>query len=108
MAKKLEQDSEYDKLDFDGDGVVSDAEIAQHERIHQIENNDKKEDQIRAMAWFSLWGLLLYPIGITVTSAAGLTTAANLLSEIAPTYYVATSSLTAAFFASQAYAKTKS
>jgi len=60
------------------------------------------------MAWFALWGMLLYPVGIIATGYFGLSQAADLLSDIAPTYFVAISALVAAFFGAQAYTKGKS
>ena len=71
------------------------------------ENEDKKEDQIRAMAWFALWGMLLYPVLILVTSVIGVDKASQLISDIAPTYFVAIAGLVAAFFGAQAYSKGK-
>jgi len=84
-------------------------EIAEFEHKKNMqENEDKKEDQIRAMAWFALWGMLLYPVTIIVTSLIGQETAAQLVSDIAPTYFVAIAGLVAAFFGAQAYSKGKS
>ena len=83
-------------------------QIAEFEHgIAMRENEDKKEDQIRNMAWFALWGMLLYPVGIVGASWLSLDTAARLLSDIAPTYFVAISALVAAFFGAQAYTKGK-
>ena len=106
-AKTLEPGSQFEKFDTDGDGVVTDAEMAQMERMLKIENDDKKEDQIRAMAWFALMGMLLYPAGIIAASYFALDTASQLLADIAPTYFVAISALVAAFFGAQAYTKGK-
>ena len=112
--KALQTDSKYAHLDADGDGVVTDEEMTRAKEIAEFEhqrekmkNEDAKEDQIRAMAWFALWGMLLYPVGIVGASFLGLETAANLLSDIAPTYFVAISALVAAFFGAQAYTKGK-
>jgi hypothetical protein len=107
QVKRLESGSIYEQFDADGDGVITDEEMAQAERLTRLENEDKKEDQIRAMAWFALWGMLLYPIGIIISIAFGLETAGNLLSDIAPTYFVAIAGLVAAFFGAQAYSKGK-
>ena len=65
-AKKLSPDSRWAHLDRDGDGVVSDEEIAMEERMIELEdlrsdmeNEDKKQDAQRNMAWFALFGMLL-------------------------------------------------
>lgn len=113
-AKVLEQDSIFAHLDTDGDGIITDEEMARAKEIAEFEhkrnmqeNEDKKEDQIRAMAWFALWGMLLYPVTIIFTSIIGQDTAAQLVSDIAPTYFVAIAGLVAAFFGAQAYSKGK-
>jgi hypothetical protein len=45
--KKLEKGSVWEKADTNGDGVVSDREMAMRERMVLLENRDKKEDQQR-------------------------------------------------------------
>jgi len=113
-AKTLEPDSIFAELDADGDGIITDAEMSRAKEIAEFEhkrkmqeNEDKKEDQIRAMAWFALWGMLLYPILILATSFFNQQEAAKLIGDIAPTYFVAIAGLVAAFFGAQAYSKGK-
>lgn len=113
--KSLQDRSIYEKLDLDGDGIVSDEEMARAREIEEFEhrmarheNEDKKEDQIRSMAWFALWGMLIYPVGIVVADIIGYETTGELLANIAPTYFVAISGLVAAFFGATAYTKSKS
>ena len=67
--KKLQKDSEYAHLDLDGDGIVTDEELEMDEKMLRLqdmksdmENEDKKEDAQRMMAWFALAGMLLYRI----------------------------------------------
>ena len=48
--KKLQPDSRYQALDLDGDGVVSDTELAVVEAIETAE----KMDAQRHMAWSAL------------------------------------------------------
>lgn len=105
--KKLEQGSKYEHFDVDGDGVVTDEELAMEREMIRVDNENKKEDQIRRMAWFALWGMLLYPVGIFVADTIGYETTGQLLADIAPTYFVAISALVASFFGAQAYTKTK-
>lgn len=115
MGPVLQPDSIYAHLDADGDGIITDEEMARAKEIAEFEhkrkmqeNEDKKEDQIRAMAWFALWGMLLYPVTIIGTTLLGQETAAQLVSDIAPTYFVAIAGLVAAFFGANAYTKGKS
>jgi len=113
-TKTLESGSIFEKLDTDGDGIITDAEMARAKEIAEFEhkrtmqnNEDAKEDQIRRMAWFALWGMLLYPVGIFCADMVGYETTGQLLADIAPTYFVAISALVGAFFGAQAYQKTK-
>ena len=103
--KKLEAGSKYEHFDKDGDGIVTDEEFALEREMMRAENEDAKEDQIRRMAWFALWGMLIYPVGIVVADIIGYETTGQLLADIAPTYFVAISALVAAFFGAQAYQK---
>ena len=43
-----------------GDGVVSDHEMAMRERMVLLENRDKKEDQQRHLVWFSAITVTLF------------------------------------------------
>jgi len=105
MNKKLEEGSQYEHFDKDGDGIVTDEEFRLEREMMKADNEDKKEDQIRRMAWFALLGMLFYPSGILVTAMLGYNTAAQLIADIAPTYFVAISALVGAFFGVEAWKK---
>lgn len=112
MSKKLDDNSKYAKYDADGDGIVSDEELAQAESIMKLEherammeNEDKKADAQRNMAWFALFGMLLYPFAVVTASLMGLETAASTLGDMAPTYFVSVAAIVAAFYAGQALGK---
>ena len=105
--KKLEPGSQYEKYDLDGDGIVTDEEFEMDQKIIRLENEDKKEDAQRYMAWFALFGMLFYPSGILITAMLGQDTAAKLIADIAPTYFVAISALVAAYFGANAYVDKK-
>ena len=115
QPKTLENGSAFEHLDTDGDGVITDEEMAKAREIAEFqhkqklrENEDKKEDQIRAMAWFALWGMLLYPVLILATSFFDVGDAATIIGDIAPTYFVAIAGLVATFFGATAYMKANS
>ena len=93
--------------DLDGDGHITQEELEMHLEFKrkELEDADAQRDAIRKMAWFSLFGLLLYPIGIFLTSAFGLDKAATLIADIAPTYFASIAVLVSAFFGADAMAK---
>ena len=107
--KTLEPGLMCDHFYKDGDGVITDEEFELEREMMRAENEDKKEDQIRRMAWFALWGLLVYPVGIVVTDILPFSfeSTSQLLADIAPTYFVSVSALVGAFFGAQAYQKAK-
>ena len=85
----MSEEIKHHPADTNGDGRVSTEEHAMYLEFKrkELEDNDAQRDAIRKMAWFSLMGLLIYPIGIAVTSAFGMEKAANLIADIAPTYF---------------------
>jgi fatty acid desaturase len=98
--------SEHHPADVNGDGHVSEEELRMHLEFKRkkLEDEDAQRDAMRKMTWFALFGMLLYPFGIFCTSFFGLDTAANIIGDIAPTYFIAISALVAAFFGANAYA----
>ena len=103
--KKLEEDSEYAHLDLDGDGIVTDEELDMDERMMRLENEDKKQDAQRNMAWFALFGMLLYPFAVVIANLVGLEAAPKILGDMAPTYFVSVAAIVAAFYAKEALVK---
>ena len=104
-SKKVTIDEEAVKgIDANGDGHISTEEYEMHLEFKrkELEDEDAQRDAIRKMAWFSLGGLLVYPIGIAVTSLLGLETAAALIADIAPTYFASIAVLVSAFFGADA------
>lgn len=82
---------------------VVDEKLNMKEKQLKIENADKREDAQRKMAWFALFGMLLYPISVVIAACYGLDHAATVLGDIAPTYFVSVAAIVAAFYGAQAY-----
>jgi hypothetical protein len=58
--KKLEKDSAFNALDLDGDGVVSDAELAASEALAKHE----KADAQRQMAWTAMGSMIVFTLAV--------------------------------------------
>jgi hypothetical protein len=58
--KKLEKDSSFDELDLDGDGIVSDVELAASEALAKHE----KADAQRRMAWTAMGSMLFFTLAV--------------------------------------------
>jgi FtsH-binding integral membrane protein len=95
---------EMQKYDLNGDGVIDAEEraIMLEDRKRRMEDDDAQRDSIRKMAWFALIGLLLYPFGIFLADAFSMGTAAQLIADIAPTYFASIAVLVSAFFGASA------
>lgn len=109
MSEEVKE-SGYHPADTNGDGVVTpeEQEMYLEFKRKELEDKDAQRDAIRKMAWFSLIGLLLYPFGIFLTSLFGLEKAAELIADIAPTYFASIAVLVSAFFGADALANKKS
>jgi hypothetical protein len=89
--------------DLNNDGQISAAEIEIQERVRLMEDRDARRDAMRRMTWVMLSGIILYPVAVIASVMYGLTDAANILGDLASTYFVTGSGVIAAFFGSQAY-----
>ena len=98
---------QHHPADTNGDGIVTPEEHAMYLEFKrkELEDKDAQRDAIRKMAWFSLVGLLVYPIGIAITSVIGMDKAATLIANIAPTYFASIAVLVSAFFGADALSK---
>ena len=110
MAVEVTVDPEVaQKVDRNGDGHISQEEMEMNLEFKrkELEDADARRDAMRKMTWFALMGMLLYPLGILVTSMLGYEGTAKIIGDIAPTYFVAISALVAAYFGANAYVDKK-
>jgi hypothetical protein len=97
----------YHPADSNGDGVVSADEHKMYLEFKrkELEDQDAMRDAQRTMAWYSLYGMLLYPIAIVIATVVGLDQGAKILGEMAGVYFIAVAGIVAAFFGAQAIVK---
>ncbi len=106
--KNVTMDAEVaTKIDTNGDGHISAEEMQMDLEFKRkrLEDEDLMRDAQRNMAWFALFGMLLYPFAVVIAILAGLNEAGKILGSMAPTYFVSVAAIVAAFYAKEAINK---
>ena len=65
-AKKLEPKSRYAEYDADGDGTVTDEELAKHQEMLQLQLQEEKADSQRRMAWVAIGSMCVFALLPTI------------------------------------------
>jgi len=111
-AKKTIDDDAFDVVagaDANGDRHITKEEMAMHLEFKrkELEDADAMRDAQRNMAWFALFGMLLYPFAVVLAVLLSLDSAAKILGDMAATYFVSVAAIVAAFFGGQAFSTKK-
>ena len=109
MSEEEIKASGHHPADTNGDGKVSRKEQDMYLEFKrkELEDADAMRDAQRSMAWFALFGMLLYPFAVVLANWVGLDQASKILGDMAATYFVSVAAIVAAFFGTQAYTKKK-
>ena len=104
MAEEEIKQAGFHPADTNGDGKVTKAEQAMYLEFKrkELEDADAMRDAQRNMAWFALFGMLLYPFAVVLAVLIGLTEASKILGSMASVYFVSVAAIVAAFFGTQA------
>tara|TARA_R100001126_G_scaffold60026_1_gene34045 strand:+ start:224 stop:568 length:345 start_codon:yes stop_codon:yes gene_type:complete len=106
--KTVEPNSELNKLDTNGDNIISQKEYDESERkirLDLLRNQDQKEDAQLRMIWFALLSLLVFPLLLMVSSIFELEAAGKNLTEMSSIFFLTIGSLVSVFFGSQVLKK---
>ena len=105
MSKQLEKDSKYSKYDLDGDGVVSDEEIAREEKMIRLENNDKMQDQQRLICWVSsISSIVLFVLAMSPVIPDSRV---EMVTALLSTYIVANLGIVSVFMGTTAFTRSR-
>ena len=95
--KKLEKGSAFNELDLDGDGIVSDTELAAVEALAKHE----KADAQRRMAWVAIISMLVFTIFVFLPIFPD--TRIKALADLFGLFYIGMASVVGAFMGMTAY-----
>ena len=109
MSEEEIRKSSYHPADTNGDGDVSKDEhdMFLEFKRKELEDADAMRDAQRTMAWYSLGGMLLYPVIVVLATVFNMDQAAKILGDMAGVYFIAVAGIVAAFFGAQALSKPK-
>jgi hypothetical protein len=105
MTKKLQKDSKYEQFDLDGDGVVTDKELARSEHMIRLENSDKMQDQQRLICWVSSISSII--LIVLVMSPVIPDTRVEMVTALLSTYIVANLGIVSVFMGATAFTRSK-
>ena len=98
-AKKLEDQSKYDAYDMDGDGIVSDSEMAKAKEIRETEDALRKHLAQLRMARWTLIGMGAFTITMFFIPLDRVTA----LSDIRNLFYISGAGIVGAFMGATAW-----
>jgi hypothetical protein len=90
----------FEEADKNGDGAIKKPEwdeLLLEDKRRRLEDEDAHRDQTRKMAWFALWGMLLYPFAVVATDAVGLSNATTIIGSMASVYFVSVAGVVSVF-----------
>jgi len=90
----------FEEADNNGSGSIEEHEwdlLLLEDKRRRIEDDDAHRDQTRKMAWFALWGMLLYPFAVVATDAMGLNNATTIIGSMASVYFVSVAGVVSVF-----------
>ena len=99
--KKLQTSSKYNEYDLDGDGVVSDAELANMKEIKETETALRKNLAQLRMARYTLiaMGLFTFMMFMPFISIERI----NALAEISSLFYISGAGIVGTYMGTSAY-----
>ena len=99
--KKLQKDSEFNDLDLDNDGIVSDNELAV---VEALEKKEKMEAQ-KKMAWVAMVSMLIFTALVFLPIFPD--TRIKALSDLFGLFYIGMAGVVGAYMGMAAYMSAK-
>jgi len=102
--KKFQKHSEYEDYDMDGDGIVTDEELAHAKEINKAEAELRKQKAQRRMATGTLIGMGLFTGGMFFMPIGHI----EALSDISNLFYISGAGIVGAYMGTSAWMSNRS
>jgi hypothetical protein len=103
MSKKLEIKSKFAQYDLDGDGIVSDAELARASEMVELELREEKAHSQKQMAWVAIVAMCGYPLISLLIPESKL----QIWGSMSDMIFLSQASIVGMYFGAQAYMSKK-
>ena len=103
--KKLQQDSVFNKLDANKDGVVSDDELQVAQAIEEMEIKDNKAEAQKNMAWVSLISIMCFTVMVFLPMFPD--SRIKVLADLSALFYISMAGVCGAYMGMSAYMSRK-
>ncbi len=100
-SKKLQPASKFEQYDLDGDGTVTDEEIARHKEMLELELREEKADAQKRMAWIAIASMLLFTLALFMPFLD--TDKIKALGDVLGLFYIGQASIVGFYFGATAY-----
>ena len=97
--KKLQKQSRYEEYDEDGDGIVSDAELAHVTEIKKLEHDLRKQRAQRRMATASLVAMGIFTFALFLVDIERV----KALSDVSNLFYISGAGIVGAYMGASAF-----
>ncbi len=105
VNKRLEQGSRYEAHDLDGDGIVTDEEIAREKEMIELELREEKANAQQWMAWVAMGSMLIFTTVLFLPVVS--TTRVNALADLLGLFYIAQAGVVGAYMGVSAWMSKK-
>ena len=105
VNKKLEQGSRYEAHDLDGDGIVTDEEIAREKEMIELELREEKANAQQWMAWVAMGSMLVFTTVLFLPVVS--TSRVNALADLLGLFYIAQAGVVGAYMGVSAWMSKK-
>jgi ABC-type multidrug transport system permease subunit len=103
--KKLQNGSRFNKHDLDGDGIVTDEELAKEKEMVEMELREEKSEAQKRMAWIAMVSMIAFSIFLFLPIVSDNRVKA--LADLLGLFYIAQAGVVGAYMGATAWMSKK-